>query len=486
MQRRFCVPLVLILAVLALPGAADQKADSQIRADVETYLRSLKAAYEADDRAKVMSLFQYGDLVAPTEREYAMFGQMRFWDKPIKEIQTKDGVIRVTFTMDPQSDSPAQFLTVEMIRDSTGKLMMKSSMTPEQIAAAKEKKKLEAESERELAGLVREIDGRKRIQEWPLLDGFLEEMARRYGPMPEGVGVFPLAEWYRGDDAVLLSCVGEAGQLRDPRAMHFKKSGGTWAPVEGPRSRVEAEKLMESRAPDVRVIRRQSGLSLDQMPLFLLYLVRDQPRKFREAQNQSDFKRCASILDDMLIGFSLTNASDLLEALQRRARSVQKVTLASKRSQTDGRLLAAFDIEDEDGSRKISYFLAKEGSGWVIDESYSLRARKTLGLIRMLATAVEAYGIDHDGLYPQANSVKELKPLIEPTYIGETPTTDAWGTPFRYEVSKDRKSYRLLSAGDDQKFDSKSWGVSNQDLVDLAADLVFANGTFVRMWRVSD
>ena len=41
-----------------------------------------------------------------------------------------------------------------------------------------------------------------------------------------------------------------------------------------------------------------------------------------------------------------------------------------------------------------------------------------------------------------------------------------------------------MSAGEDRKFDSRNWGVPNQNLADFAEDLVFENGQFVRLWRM--
>ncbi|MGZ5476877.1 MAG: hypothetical protein ACXW29_11895 [Thermoanaerobaculia bacterium] len=75
---------------------------------------------------------------------------VRFWEKPVKEIETAGGVLRVTFTMDPESDWPAQFLTLPLIRGADGKLLIKSSATAADLEAAKERKKKQVIKERNL------------------------------------------------------------------------------------------------------------------------------------------------------------------------------------------------------------------------------------------------------------------------------------------------------------------------------------------------
>ena len=90
-----------------------------------------------------------------------------------------------------------------------------------------------------------------------------------------------------------------------------------------------------------------------------------------------------------------------------------------------------------------------------------------------LQTAVEAYAIDKRH-YPVAQSITELKSLVQPTYIVTTPLTDNWDTGFRYVLSADGKSYQIVSAGSDKVFDDSSWespGLlesSKEDAVDCA------------------
>ncbi|HYS53293.1 MAG TPA: hypothetical protein VER58_05965 [Thermoanaerobaculia bacterium] len=213
-------------------------------------------------------------------------------------------------------------------------------------------------------------------------------------------------------------------------------------------------------------------MTLDAMPLFLMHLRRDEAHRFRDAEERHDLKLCAAIAEEMLIGFSLRNVESLRSRLNNPGQ-VEEITLVSKAEQPDGRLLAQFDVRGDDGSSSFKYFLAREGKGWVIDKAYNLRALRTVGLIRTIAATIEAYNAEHN-VYPQVKSIDTLERLL----------IDAWGTPIRYELSKDARSYRLVSAGEDRKFDSRKWGIPDRDLADFAEDLVFENGKFVRMWRM--
>lgn len=85
-------------------------------------------------------------------------------------------------------------------------------------------------------------------------------------------------------------------------------------------------------------------------------------------------------------------------------------------------------------------------------------------------TAIEAYGVDHP-TYPMANTMEELRALIQPAYIAETPMKDAWGTEFRYVVSPDGKKYWLVSAGSDRAFEERTWATP-AFLSDSARDAV--------------
>ena len=114
----------------------------------------------------------------------------------------------------------------------------------------------------------------------------------------------------------------------------------------------------------------------------------------------------------------------------------------------------------------------------------TLSCTYTLIAMRSLQTAVEAYAIDKHH-YPVAQSVTELKSLVQPTYIVTTPLTDNWGTEFRYVLSADGKSYRIVSAGSDKVFDDSSWG-SPGLLESSKEDAVVSSNGRDREWAIQE
>lgn len=115
--------------------------------------------------------------------------------------------------------------------------------------------------------------------------------------------------------------------------------------------------------------------------------------------------------------------------------------------------------------------------------------RKTMADIRTIATAVEAYAIDHDDEYPSGD-YDSLKPLLEPTYIKTMPALDMWKHPYAYVASDDHAHYRIVSAGADTIFEWDSRRIvplkegQQQPAVvyrdRLEDDLIFADGAFLQ------
>ena len=124
-----------------------------------------------------------------------------------------------------------------------------------------------------------------------------------------------------------------------------------------------------------------------------------------------------------------------------------------------------------------------------LDEQEQKRPwRKTMADIRTIATAVEAYAIDHDDEFP-AGDYDALKPLLEPTYIKTMPAFDMWKHPYAYVSSDDHLHYRIVSAGADTIFEWDSRriapvkegqepSIAYRDR--LEDDLIFADGMFVQ------
>src|SRR5262249_43971771 len=79
--------------------------------------------------------------------------------------------------------------------------------------------------------------------------------------------------------------------------------------------------------------------------------------------------------------------------------------------------------------------------------TYAQRARWPMSDMRSLATAIEAYAIDHKA-YPVGSSLAAILGTIEPIYISKAPTRDAWGHDFLY-TCKDGQAYSIVSTGAD-------------------------------------
>ena len=108
------------------------------------------------------------------------------------------------------------------------------------------------------------------------------------------------------------------------------------------------------------------------------------------------------------------------------------------------------------------------------------RARWTMSDLSSWNIALEAYKTDHNH-YP-AGGADEVRDAVEPVYINALPMTDAWGHAYR--VESDGKTYRVVSAGRDGKFDEESWSEGAREL-SYDADAVAASGTrwLVRSWK---
>jgi general secretion pathway protein G len=108
------------------------------------------------------------------------------------------------------------------------------------------------------------------------------------------------------------------------------------------------------------------------------------------------------------------------------------------------------------------------------------RARWTMSDMRSLATAVEAYAVDHKA-YPSAATFEAVVLLIQPNYMRKAPATDAWGHAYVYLPAQDRQSYRLVSGGSDGTTDPGSWSVAGV-LSSFNEDAVVDSGSIVRSW----
>ena len=118
------------------------------------------------------------------------------------------------------------------------------------------------------------------------------------------------------------------------------------------------------------------------------------------------------------------------------------------------------------------------------------KQRRTMGDIRSMATAVEAYAVDFNryppaaaatlpsGLtYPGGSTVGSMSAYISPTYIRVTPQADGWNSWFMYDIDDNGQAYFIASPGKD--------GVpatiyADGPTTDFNADIVYANGQFIQ------
>jgi type II secretion system protein G len=117
------------------------------------------------------------------------------------------------------------------------------------------------------------------------------------------------------------------------------------------------------------------------------------------------------------------------------------------------------------------------------------RQRRSMGDMRGLSTAVEAYAGDF-GRYPPASGftlpvglvlptgdLEATGPYLRPTYIRSVPLKDGWNSWFGYGTTPARTDYVLRSAG--QKGEAESAPLYGPT-TDLTADIILVNGQFVQ------
>lgn len=489
----------LSLCTLLLCGALSISAQGEsekTRTELEATMASLGEAWDRGDRDAVLSHFQHGDLIPPDDREWRILGHFRFWEKPIRSIETgKDGVIRVEFTMDPESASPAQFMTLEFVRSDGGSLVVRSDATAEELEAARvankksqERMKREAEM---FESLERELKGRVPAgDEWPLVEHLVAAFAEKTGAPRSALPFHPLAEVVGEDDALLLCVIAEHGRLQDPAAVPFRREGDRWVVDEEamrPGSGLEPpERLAEVDQPGPNLRRQTPGLELERIPLFLHYAFSNLRAAYGRALAEEDWEGATTILRETLVGFTLVDrGKEAIRFLETRPRKVDSVAIDEQRIDGD-EAVVTFAIAEESGTSIERFRLRRAGDGWVIGARSDTLALATMGMLRSLGDTIEAWKIDHDGLYPDARNVDDLRAaLVKDGFYRNPPVADAWGTGLKYLVSDDRTGFRLVSAGGDRAFEPAQWEAEG-DLPDLDHDIVFENGTLKSEWIVTD
>jgi hypothetical protein len=119
-------------------------------------------------------------------------------------------------------------------------------------------------------------------------------------------------------------------------------------------------------------------------------------------------------------------------------------------------------------------------------ESEREQRRNTLRDMHDIGTALDAWALSEGTGYPEDSDLADLSAKLK-VVSDHIPVNDAWGHPYRYVVSADRKHYRLVSAGSDGTFESESLRVTadvpaTPRYTDaLTNDIIFADGKFVQL-----
>ena len=109
------------------------------------------------------------------------------------------------------------------------------------------------------------------------------------------------------------------------------------------------------------------------------------------------------------------------------------------------------------------------------------RQKRTMADMRTIATALEAYGLDHmQEEYPPGEYAASLAPHLTPKYMNVVPAVDGWSTGIRYSPLPNR-GYVIASAGADMTFEEGSLDPGGKrETSSFDCDIVFSNGEFVQ------
>src|SRR5271169_404353 len=117
------------------------------------------------------------------------------------------------------------------------------------------------------------------------------------------------------------------------------------------------------------------------------------------------------------------------------------------------------------------------------------KQKRSMGDMKSLATAIEAYATDQN-FYPAAAgftlpsglslptaTIGTVAGSLSPTYMRIVPLVDGWSSYFTYGTSTARGDFALRSAGADGALDTTPiWGVTTS----FNADIILVDGTFVQ------
>jgi hypothetical protein len=107
------------------------------------------------------------------------------------------------------------------------------------------------------------------------------------------------------------------------------------------------------------------------------------------------------------------------------------------------------------------------------------RARATATEMEYWRIALTARRKDFD-TYPQGD-LEAARAAVEPVYINQALTHDAWGNRYRYEATE--TGFLLVSAGADGEFSPESWSKAGER-TSFGDDAVMTHEGRARFWKV--
>jgi len=114
------------------------------------------------------------------------------------------------------------------------------------------------------------------------------------------------------------------------------------------------------------------------------------------------------------------------------------------------------------------------------------KQKRTLADMRAIGTACEAYAVEND-MYPDVQTIEQLVPILEPTYIKNLPQKDAWERNFTFQSWKEGEDvegpnqYVIISGGKDGTLDHDSLeDYEEGTTTSFNNDIVFTAGSFLQ------
>lgn len=113
------------------------------------------------------------------------------------------------------------------------------------------------------------------------------------------------------------------------------------------------------------------------------------------------------------------------------------------------------------------------------------KQKRTMGDMRSIATAVEAYSVDNN-FYPKLSTAGAVKPVLEhylePTYIKVIPASDGWRMNMHWMGSTVGDTYTIWSGakGHVQTETTVTYTTTLGARTDFIDDIIYSVGSFVQ------